>query len=92
MFDKIKFFSDIEIGMSMKNMILHNKVLSNIFMPVCSFDDSNKSNQNLEMVSAIEGIVYPWFGLGYRIDRVQFGLENSKRDQTDHSREAIIHA
>jgi len=44
------------------------------------------------MVSAIEGIVYPWFGVNYRLDRVQYGLENTKRDQTDHSRESIIHA
>ena len=44
LFDKIKFFSDVEVGMSMKQMILHNKILSNIFMPVCSFDDAAKSN------------------------------------------------
>ena len=44
------------------------------------------------MVSAIEGIVYPWFGVNYRVDRIQFGMENTKRDQTDHSREAILHA
>lgn len=91
-FDKIKFFSDLEIGMTMKQMVLHNKILSNIFMPVCSFDDPAKANQNHEMVSAIEGIVYPWFGVGYRIDRQQFSLESTKRDQTDHSREAIMHA
>ena len=92
LFDKIKFFTDVEIGMTMEQMILEHKILSGIFMPVCSFDDSSKSNQNKEMVSAIEGIVYPWFGVNYRVDRIQYGMENTKRDQTDHSREAILHA
>ena len=40
----------------------------------------------------IEGIVYPWFGTAYRIDRIQNSMENTKRDHTDHSRNAIIHA
>jgi hypothetical protein len=40
----------------------------------------------------IEGVVYPWFGLGYRIDRIQFSMEQSSIDKVDHSREAILHA
>jgi len=40
-FDKIKFFTDVELGLSMEHMILEAKQLSNIFMPVCSFDDSS---------------------------------------------------
>jgi len=91
-FDKIKFFSDLELGISMSDMILEHKSLSNIFMPVCTFDDSSKKNQNTEMVSAFEGIVYPWFGFNYRIDRIQFSTESHLRDQTDHSREAMLHA
>ena len=38
--DKIKFFSDVELGLSMEDMILEHKILSNVFMPVCTFDDS----------------------------------------------------
>ena len=70
LFDRIKFFSDVEVGMTMEQFILEHKILSGIFMPVCSFDDSSKQNQNKEMVSAIEGIVYPWFGVSHRVDRV----------------------
>lgn len=40
----------------------------------------------------MEGIVYPWFGVAYRVDRIQNSMENSKRDHTDHSRNAIVHA
>lgn len=43
-------------------------------------------------MSIIEGIVYPWFGVGYRVDRIQFSMESTKRDHVDHSREAITHA
>ena len=39
----------------------------------------------------IEGIIYPWFGTAYRIDRIQNSMESTKRDHTDHSRNAIIH-
>lgn len=91
-FDKIKFFSDVEIGLTMQDMILEHQSLSNIFMPVCTFDDQSKKNQNFETVSAFEGIVYPWFGVTYRIDRIQFSMESRARDQTDHSREAMLHA
>jgi len=54
----------------MQDMILEHKSLSNIFMPVCTFDDTSKNSQNQEAVAAFEGIVYPWFGLTYRIDRI----------------------
>jgi hypothetical protein len=54
----------------MSDMILEHKSLSNIFMPVCTFDDSKKKNQNYESVAAFEGVVYPWFGINYRIDRI----------------------
>lgn len=90
--DKIKFFSDIELAIGMEEMILEHKTLSNLFMPVCTFDDSTRDNQNQEAVSAIEGIVYPWFGVMYRIDRIQYSMESILRDKTDHSRQAVQHA
>lgn len=40
----------------------------------------------------MEGVVYPWFGLAYRVDRIQFSMEQSKTDKVDHSRESILHA
>lgn len=92
MFDKIKFFSDVELGLSMEDMILEHKILSRLFMPVCTFDDSSRESQNKEAVAAIEGIVYPWFGLMYRVDRIQFGQEPQVKDKTDHSRLAVLHA
>lgn len=68
--DKIKFFSDIEYGITNHDFILKEDHLSTIFVPVGTFDDSTKKSANDEMVAAIEGTIYPWFGFAYRIDRI----------------------
>lgn len=90
--DNVKFFADVELGVTMSDFILQYKTLSHIFAPICSFNDKKQENQDSEMVAMIEGIIYPWFGTAYRIDRIQNSMENPKRDHTDHSRNAIIHA
>ena len=59
---------------------------------MASFDDGSKKTSNEEMVAVVEGVVYPWFGFMYRLDKIQFSLHTTKEDHTDHSREAIIHA
>lgn len=90
--DKIKFFADIEQGITNHDFILKEDHLSTIFVPVGTFDDSNKKSANDEMVAAIEGTIYPWFGFAYRIDRIQYSQEHTKIDKVDHSREAIMQA
>ena len=64
----------------MQDFIIEEKDLSKIFLPIASFHDEEKSSSNDEVVAAIEGVVYPWFGLSYRIDRIQFSMEQSKVD------------
>jgi len=54
----------------MEDFIMKENELSSHFIPVSSFDDPNLKSTNSEVVSAIEHIVYPWFGFAYRIDRV----------------------
>lgn len=90
--DKIKLFTDVELGVSMEDFVTKFKTLSTVFVPVCSYHDNEAKNQNKEFVGALEGVIYPWFGLGFRLDRIQYSMENSKRDWTDHSKEAIQHA
>lgn len=90
--DKIKFFTDVEMGLTMEDFVLEHNQLSSLFIPVGTFDDSSKPNQNKEYVAALEGVVEPWFGVVYRVDKMQFSLESQARDHTDHSREAILHA
>jgi hypothetical protein len=35
--DRIKFFNDVEFGMTMSDFILEEKSLSKVFLPVASF-------------------------------------------------------
>uniref|UniRef100_A0A7S3IGW8 Uncharacterized protein n=1 Tax=Strombidium inclinatum TaxID=197538 RepID=A0A7S3IGW8_9SPIT len=88
--DRIKFFSSPLRGMTMNDFIRKEPTLSQIFIPVCSFHNDTQGNSNSEFVAAIEGVVYPWFGVAYRVDKIQFGMDIN--DHIDHSREAVIHA
>jgi hypothetical protein len=54
----------------MSDFVLEEHHLSQLFIPVGSFNDKNASSSNDEKVAVIEGVVYPWFGVGYRIDRI----------------------
>jgi hypothetical protein len=92
MLDKIKFFSDLELGVTMSDFVLQEHHVSQLFVPVGTFHDENEVSSNDEFVAAIEGVVYPWFGIAYRIDRIQYSMEQSSIDKIDHSREAILHA
>ena len=53
----------------MSDFVLQEHHLSQLFTPIASFDDSEQTSSNDEFVAAVEGVVYPWFGLAYRIDR-----------------------
>ena len=68
--DKIKFFNDVEFGITMNDFILQEKSMSEIFVPIASFHNKDAQTSNDEIVAAIEGVVYPWFGISYRIDRI----------------------
>jgi hypothetical protein len=76
----------------MSDFVLQEHHVSQLFVPVGTFHDANETSSNNEFVAAIEGVVYPWFGIAYRIDRIQYSLEQSSIDKIDHSREAILHA
>lgn len=54
----------------MNDFVLKEPTLSEIFVPVASFHNQSAKSSNDEMVGVIEGVVYPWFGFTYRIDRI----------------------
>jgi len=37
--DRVKFFADVELGVTMNDFILNYQVLSHIFAPICTFND-----------------------------------------------------
>jgi hypothetical protein len=45
------------------------KALSRLFVPVATFDEADKVKDE-EFVAVIEGIVYPFFGFAFSIDKV----------------------
>lgn len=91
--DKIYFYCDLAFGISMEDFVTKEKIVSSIFVPVASFHNPSSKNSNEEQLAVIEGVVYPWFGIGYRIDRIQYNLDDYKmHGRLDQSREAIIHA
>ena len=68
--DKIFFFCDTALGLNVKEFVSGEKDLGSIFIPVASYHDELAKNSNEETVAIIEGVVYPWFGVSYRIDRI----------------------
>ena len=76
----------------MKDFVLREKTLGQIFIPVASFDDQELQSANDEAVAIIEGVIYPWFGIAYRIDKIQFAFDDDSERYIDQSRETILHA
>jgi hypothetical protein len=70
MLDQVSFFPQIELGITVNDFVIEERGVSQLFVPVASFDDDRKKNRNEEIVAMIEGIIYPWFGIGYRIDQI----------------------
>jgi len=71
------------LGLSMSDFVLREKTLGHVFVPVASFDDAVLKTSNEEMVAVIEGMVYPWFGVGYRIDKIQFAFDDESDTYID---------
>ena len=91
--DGIYLFSDVAYGYNMENFVRSEKKASTIFIPVASFNDNSFGNSNQETVAMIEGVVYPWFGVGYRLDRIQYNIDDvAMEGRLDQSRDAIAHA
>lgn len=90
--DKITVYSELELGMTLNDFVLREKTLSQLLIPVASFDDEELKSANDEVVAVVEGVVYPWFGVGYRIDMVQFAFDDESERWLDQGREAIMHA
>ena len=42
-----------------------------------------------EFVSEIEGVDFPFFGLAYSIDKVQFNFDLSIQDDIDHKKSSV---
>ncbi len=64
---KIYFQSDLDKWISYVNF-MKDKRLSRTFMPIETIFNGSKKEQE-ELVAAIEGIAFPFYGLSYRVDK-----------------------
>ena len=81
--DKITVYCDMTLGMTLNDFVLREKTLSQLFIPVASFDDPSLPSANDEVVAVVEGLVYPWFGVAYRIDKIQFAFDDDSERYLD---------
>ena len=92
--DAMTFYHEMDLGVTLDDFV-HTQQFRH-FVPVMTFDQgSKKDSKATEVVSTIEGTYFPFFGFGYRLDKVQFGfqaLSGEGHARIDHSRAAIEHA
>ena len=86
--DHLTFFNENEVGVSLENF--NNSKGLRIWVPVATYDRAGDKHRMDETVSMVEGVVLPFFGYSYRLDKVQFGVDPN--DGEDHSGLAIEHA
>lgn len=60
-------------------------------MPLSTFHESDKE-QAEEFVAGMEGVAFPFFGVAYSIDKVQFNTENRFYSKIDHKKLSLRHA
>ena len=92
--DKIDFFNELDAGILLKDFNLNKGMRP--FVPVATWDSDDLSTMREdEYVSMIEGKYHPYFGFGYRIDKVQFGFHDTGTDghsKVDHHKKSMQHA
>lgn len=92
--DKIDFLNELDVGILLKDFKLNKGMRP--FVPVATWDSDDVSTlRDDEYVSMIEGTYHPYFGFGYRIDKVQFGFHSTGTDahsKVDHHKKSIQHA
>lgn len=66
--DSIKLYNEISENIILKDFVSH-KALSRLFVAVATFDEEFKSKDE-EFIAVLEGVVYPFFGFAFSIDKV----------------------
>ena len=92
--DKIDFYNELDVGLALRDFNVNRGMRA--FVPVATWDSDTTSTSRFdEYVSMIEGHYHPFFGFGYRLDKVQFGFHTTGTDghsKVDHHKKSIQHA
>ena len=89
-FSQVDFQADVEGWMTL-GAFLRDRSASRRYVPIATVLDNTKRERE-ELVAAVEGVHYPFFGISYRIDKNQFVFDHPQHDHVDHSAKAIKHS
>ncbi len=85
--NSLTFYNELPINIQLKSF-LKEKQLSRVFIPVATFHEERKE-QTEEFVAIMEGESFPFFGVAYSIEKVQFNFDFSIEDDIDHTKPAV---
>ena len=92
--DEVTFYHEMDEGVTLDDFLKAQQLRH--FIPVATFDQGSAKESTLnEVVATMEGTYFPYYGFGYRIDKVQFGFHaatGEAHERVDHSRASVEHA
>lgn len=80
--DSIKLYNEITENIVLEDFIQF-KTLSQVFVAVATYEEEEKDKKE-EFIAVIEGIMYPFFGLAYSIDKIQYNIDDRLDRRIDH--------
>lgn len=74
MLDRVDFYNEVNYGIRLGNFLSKQRALSRVFAPILTFHN-DRNDQNLEYVAAIEGVVFPIWGISFSIEKIQHNID-----------------
>ena len=90
MLDEIQLFSELSFNILLKRF-LKEKQLSRLFTPIATFNQ-DFVNIEEEYVAMVEGAYFPFYGLAWNVEKVQYNFDLLMQSNIDTSRKAILEA
>jgi len=73
MLDEVQFYNELSYNIRLRTF-LKEKQLSRLFIPIATFNQDHV-NQEEEFVAMIEGSYFPFYGLAWSIEKVQYNFD-----------------
>lgn len=90
LFDQITVFSELALNVRY-DRFLKERNLPRVFVPVATFNQDGVEPDK-EFVAIIEGVVYPFFGIAYSIEKIQHNFDLAYEHLIDSSRASVREA
>lgn len=90
MLDEVQFYNELSYNIRLRTF-LKEKQLSRLFIPIATFNQDHV-NQEEEFVAMIEGSYFPFYGLAWSIEKVQYNFDLTMQSNIDTSRHSVLEA